>query len=337
MRIPAIRFTPLALIATGLLNATLLSAQQDYQAWPREPLSAQPNNNADRADPRIEKCLIDFLYDVEVPGEESGVLVFLGVKEGDLVEAEQLIAQVDDRDVRQGYRIAQYGKRAADARAEDDIEIVYSRAAAAVAREDWQEMEQAHLRVNKSTTENERRKAKLEYDRSKLAIEKAEKDRILAKLDADTKQAELDAAQIAVDKRRVLAPFTGVVLEVLRDEQEWVQPGEPIVRIAQLDTLKIDGFLYFDEYDPGEIDGCEVTVEVTAGRGRVHEATGRIVHVDPRAQPMGKRYRYRVRAEVANRQVKGRWLLQPKLPTTMTIHLGTGGESQVGDRRAPAK
>lgn len=331
------RFAIVLLLLLAGLTAPA-DAQPPTFSLPDEP-SFQADTPKDRAkggDPTITKCRIALVNDVEVPAGEAGVLVYLGVKEGDNVKAEELIGQIDDREARQAFRIAQYAKRAADARAEDDIEIVYSRAAAAVAREDWQEMEQAHLRVEKSVTENERRKAKLEYDRSLLAIEKAEKDQMLAGLDADTKQAELEGGRLAVDKRRVLAPFDGMVLEVLRDEQEWVQPGEPIVRVAQLDQLQVDGYLYFDEHDPREIDGCEVTVEVTAGRGRKHQATGRIVHIDPRAEYDG-RYRYRVRAEIANRQQGGRWLIQPKLPADMTVHLGTGGsDAEVSDRR-PAR
>ena len=324
-----------AVVAAAVaLSVAAASSAQDF-SLPAEPgLEDGPASEArDTDDPRVSRCRIELVHDVEVPAGEAGVLTYLGVKQGDPVKAEELIAQIDDREVRQGFRVAQFAKRAADARAENDVEIIYNKAASLVAREEWIEMEQANKRVDKSVTDSERRKAKLEYDRSQLAIENAEKDKMLAGLDADTKHAELEAARIAVDKRRVLSPYDGMVLEVLRDEHEWVQPGEPIVRIAQLDQLQVDGYLYFDEYDPREIVGCEVTVEVIAGRGRKHEATGRIVHIAPRAEYDG-RYRYRVRAEIANRQMDGRWLIQPKLPATMTIHLGTGGNATVGDRRS---
>ena len=36
---------------------------------------------------------------------------------------------------------------------------------------------------------------------------------------------------------------------------------------------------------------------------------------------------YNVRAEIANLQEHGTWLLRDGLPATMTIHLGTGGDA----------
>ena len=36
---------------------------------------------------------------------------------------------------------------------------------------------------------------------------------------------------------------------------------------------------------------------------------------------------YNVRAEVANQQEHGTWMLRDGLPATMTIHLGTGGNA----------
>jgi hypothetical protein len=102
--------------------------------------------------------------------------------------------------------------------------------------------------------------------------------------------------------------------------------------------LQVDGFAYFDEIDPRDIENCRVTISVPVGPGRTEEATGYIVYIDPLAEPDGDRYRYRVRAEIANRLEGGRWVISPNLHATMKIHLGTKGEGPtVGGRASQSR
>ena len=45
----------------------------------------------------LHNCQVFLIDDVEVPALESGALVSLNVKEGDLVTRDELLAQIDDR------------------------------------------------------------------------------------------------------------------------------------------------------------------------------------------------------------------------------------------------
>lgn len=307
------------LAALTLVTHTAVDAQR--YSLPDETPPAGGEAVAPAGDPRIVGCLVDLVHDIQLPATDTGVLVHLGVREGDEVRAESVIAKIDDREASQARSIAQYAKQAADARAEDQIEILYSEAAARVARVDWEELLQANDKVNRAVTESDIRRAKLEYDRAKFGIEKAQKDQLLAGLDAQTKLAELEATDLALDRRRIIAPFDGEILEVHRHQQEWVQAGDPIVRIAQLNTLQVDGWVYYSDFAPSQVDGREVTIEVNVGRGRVETATGRVVYVSPLAEGFEKP-KYRVRAEITNRRDGSRWLISPGLDAVMTIHLG---------------
>ena len=306
-------------IAIALLAATVAFAQTD-----RYQLPGQSGRGAGANALQITGCNVDLIDDIDCPAPEEGIIVHLGVKEGSETRAEETIAQIDDRDSQQALKIAQYALEAADARANDDVERRYSQAAAKVAEAEVDEMREANERVEKAVSPAEIRRAKLEHDRAILGIEKAEKDQQLNALDANTKRAELAAAEMAVDRRRVLSPFDGQILEVYREQNEWVRPGDPIVRIARLDKLRVDGWVYFNEHTPAEVDGCEVTIQVDVGRGRIEKATGRVVYVSPLAEGFDNP-KYRVRAEIANRRQQNRWLISPGLDATMTIHLGTGG------------
>ncbi len=309
------------LIAIAML-APVLMAQQ-FEDLPPDP---QPNAKTVGGNPVVHGCLIQLVNDIDLPATESGVITYLGVKQGSNVQSEDLIAKIDDRVAQQAFNVANYALQAAEARAEDDIEIIYSTAAAKVAREDWIELEKANEAVNKVVPEADLRRAKLDYDRAKLGIAKAKKDKDLAGLDAQTKKAELEASQLGIDMRQVQAPFDGQVVEILREEREWVQAGEPILRLIRLDTLKVEGYINYKDFDPSEIDGCEVTVKVRLGRGRIEQAAGRVVYVDPEAKYDGE-YKFLFKAEITNLQENGRWIISPRMQADMTVHLGTGGVS----------
>ena len=65
-------------------------------------------------------------------------------------------------------------------------------------------------------------------------------------------------------------------------------------------------------------------------RGRKETFRGRITKVSSIVRVDGV---YNVRAEVANRQEHGSWMLRDGLPATMTIHLGTGGAAPAVSRK----
>lgn len=270
---------------------------------------------------------------IDLPASEAGVLTYLGVKRGSAVKAETVLAEIDAREAEQAVIRAQNELELATRRAEDTTEIEYAEIQALAERQDWEELLQASAKVRGAATAAEIRRERLEFQRATMGGEKAKKDQDLARLEANVKRAELDASEIALEKRKVRAPFDGEVLRVHRHQGEWVQAGEPIAEIAQLGTLQVDGFVNFDDYDPREIQNCRVTIDVPVGRGRVEQATGYIVYVDPIAESLDTQSKYLVSAEVANRRVGGRWLISPNLRATMTIHLGTGGEgATVGSR-----
>ncbi|MEX2168601.1 MAG: HlyD family efflux transporter periplasmic adaptor subunit [Pirellulales bacterium] len=275
--------------------------------------------------PVIERCKVMLVddNDIEIPASENGVLTYLGVKEGVQVTEGAEIAKIDDRQAIIARAAAKYGLRAANQRATVDVEVRHSKAAAAVAKANYEDYVEANSgKIENVVSQNEVRGAKLEWDRAELAIEKAQHDMSLAVMDYWTKKAELDAADLGLELRTVRSPFNGQVAEVYRHQNEWVTAGDPILRVIRLDTLYVDGVVYIDEYNPRDIQGCEVSVEVPAGRGEVVHVPGRIVYVNPELR-YGERQQFVVRAEITNRSENGQWLVYPGQQATMTIRLGT--------------
>ena len=148
-----------------------------------------------------------------------------------------------------------FGFTAADERAKDKIEEEYAIAAAGVAELDYRQSLQANAGGAQVVSPIDLEKKKLDWTRAKLQTAKARKDQRLARLDADVKNAELAAAQIALDRRIVTAPFDGEVQLVYSHESEWVNPGDPILRLVQFDVMHVDCMAPASEFDPGGAAG----------------------------------------------------------------------------------
>ncbi|MEM6331370.1 MAG: HlyD family efflux transporter periplasmic adaptor subunit, partial [Planctomycetota bacterium] len=267
---------------------------------------------------------LDLVDDLELHATEAGILDFVGVKEGARVRAEDVLVKIDTRQAEKARDVARLALRAAVELARDEIEITYAKAAADVAMSTLQELRETNARVQGAVTEADVRQARLDHRRSILAIEKAEKDKMMAGFDAQTKMAELQAAELAIERRTLRAPFAGMVQRIVRDEKEWVNPGDPILRLIRLDTLQVDVLVPIADHAPADLDGCEVTVSVAAGGGRTVTATGRVVYIDPILVRGVQGQQAVVRAEITNREQNGRWAVLPKMKAQMTIHLGTG-------------
>jgi RND family efflux transporter MFP subunit len=287
--------------------------------------------SAQVSDPVIEG-LVKVADDVKLPAEESGVIVHLAVEEGTLIKKGQTLGQIDDQITRKQREAAYYTLESAKKRGLDDVEIRFAQAQEKVSKADHEMMLEANRQAEKAVTAVEVRRAELDWKRAELAIEKAIHDQGLARLEARTKKAELDAADIAIQRRVIKAPFDGMVEKKYRKQGEWVAPGDPIMYLFRLDTMEVEGAVDQNQYDPHELQGCDVTVEVKLARGRKETVRGKITKVSSVVRLDGT---FEVRAEVPNREEHGTWILRDGLLATMTIHLGTGVTAAAAAGRVP--
>jgi multidrug resistance efflux pump len=310
------------MFSASLIAATILIGLTQLEG--SEQLSTQPS------DPVIE-AQITVADVVKLPAKEAGVLVHLAVDEGAVVRAGEKIGQIDDSEAQIQAKAAEYAAQAAWRKSQDDVEIRFQKASALVYQAEHEELLESNRLAPRSVTESDVRLAKLKWDQATLGTEKTTKDQELALFDYHAKRAELAAAKLGIQRRIITAPFDGVVEEVFRKQEEWVSPGDPILHLFRLDTMKVVGVVESTKFDPHEIQGCEVTVVVPMARGREETLRGRITRIS--TIEWGKDH-FEVGAEVANRQEHGVWLLRHLQMAKMTIHLGTGGRAAAGVSRA---
>ena len=179
---------------------------------------------------------------IKLPAKEPGVLVQLAVKEGTQVKAGQVIGKIDDSEPQMKKKAAIADYNGAYKRWKDDVEIRFAKAQAAVAKAEYEQ-----TGGNQSTCRKSRHRSRIRTRPSSIGTtsiwpsKNRSHDKELAKFEALTKQAELDAADLAIKRRTIVAPFDGVVEEIKRKQEEWVQPGDTILTLLRLDTMHVEG------------------------------------------------------------------------------------------------
>ena len=153
----------------------------------------------------------------------EGQLVAVHVRIGDVIEAGELIAELDDEPFRQ------------------DLAEANARLDAARAK-----LEAAEARVSVAQEALQRRRTLVEQQAvSREAVSEAEEDVALAAAELNEARASvLQQAAIADQVRtrlrntRVVAPFGGTVAERYRNPGMTASPGRPVVRIISNDMLR---------------------------------------------------------------------------------------------------
>jgi RND family efflux transporter MFP subunit len=261
---------------------------------------------------------VGLVYEAQVPAEEAGVLVKVNVREGHHLKAEQPLAKINDSQAVMQHRVATAEHKAAEEKASSTVDIRYAKAASEVAKAEWEKSRQANKKQPGTVSDIEVERQRLTYHRGLLEIERAQSEQVIARLTADAKKVEIDAAEEAIRRRVIRAPVDCVVVQVYLHEGEWVKPGDPVFHVMKLDKLQVEGDIEFARFSPSQIIDKPVTVEATLQERKV-TFEGRIIFVKPLLDPSGKRFQ--VQAEVENRQENGHWVLWPGMLVDMTIHM----------------
>jgi multidrug efflux pump subunit AcrA (membrane-fusion protein) len=274
--------------------------------------------NATESVVTLPDCLLELSDEAEIPAQEPGALAEIRVREGQPVSKGDFLARIDDRIPQLQQRVAGFKLDVAKRQALDDIDHRFATAAYEVADADCKQDKEANERLPGTVPQADVRRRLLEREKMKLSIEKADKDLAVAELQAKVAQGELDAATEMIARRRLIAPFDdAIVVELKRHVGEWVQAGEPVMRLVSMGHLRVAGSLDATKQHPSDIKGRPVEVVVTLPDKRVERFDGTIVYV----KPVIEGGMFEVRAEIKNRKQNDDWLVYPGMRADMTIRL----------------
>jgi macrolide-specific efflux system membrane fusion protein len=276
----------------------------------------------------LDRCLVSIVQngEVDVPAEEPGKLVTMEIKEGRDVEAGTLLAKIDDTLPQAQREERQYELAVAKEQAENDVNVRFAKASFRVAEAELTQALEANKKAPGAITQAEIRRLSLTLEKTRLQIEQSEMEQRVNANTAGAKGARLKELEGVIARREITAPISGRVVEVLKDNGEWVNPGDTVLKLLRLDILRVEGFISASEFSAEQIDNKPVMVRVQLANGAPEEFIGKISYVDSRVQSDGT---FRVYAEVRNRrnQSDTHWLLRPGSIANMTIDVrGLAGQ-----------
>lgn len=289
--------------------------------------------------------------EVEVSSKLPGRIAQLLVKEGDTVQASQVIARLDASEIEA--EVAQQQAAVAKAEAQlkellagsraEEIEEARANLQQAednlkLAKDDWDRFDNLFKEGAVSAQERDRAKNKVEVGVSqvKAARERYQMIRIgprpevieAARHERDRAKAALGTAQVRLRDSTILAPLAGTVMTKRAEQGEIVNPGFPIVVLIDPDDLWLR--VYIPESEIGLVKlGQLASIAVDSFPKRKFE--GKVIEISPKAEftprtVQTKKERvnlvFGVKIGLDNRER----LLKPGMPADAEIIVGEGAK-----------
>lgn len=284
-----------------------------------QPGKTQPNDLLTRDNTTYDLptnvAFIKAIDDILIPAEAAGKIMSMPVREGEMVAEGANLTQLSDTDAKLNAYVAHYEYEAANKEAGNDIKVRAAAAAEKVKDAELNKAQEANKEVKDVVTIMEIERMKLEAVHAKLQTEQSEFQFDVAAITKAVQDSKRKLANHEVLKRQVKSPFAGMVVRYEKHIGEWVNIGEPILRLMRLDRL----------YVTRQIDAAEMAqhtmlnraVEIVVKIGDQTETLrSTISYVEPEIQTD---QRYSVRAEIENRLIGESWLIYPGMQAEMKI------------------
>ena len=227
--------------------------------------------------------------EVKVGSRVSGVVTRLGANIGDVVQAGEVIAEIDEAEFQA--RVAQ-----------NEASLARSRAEAELARVN---LDRLQVMADREFV-------------SRQQIDAAESALSVAEAQVRLAQANLESARIQLSYTRITAPISGVVASVSTQEGETVAASfsaPTFVNIIDLDRLEVQ--TYVDETDIGRVrEGQEARFTVDAYPAE--EFGGQVTAIYPKAVIQDNVVNYVVTVRITDRKSR---TLRPEMTAAVTLVL----------------
>jgi RND family efflux transporter MFP subunit len=302
-------------LALGVLVA--LAAATSAQNAPNR--QAKPT-----AETLVVAGTVDWLEKSDVSALTEGVVKKLEFQVGDFVKERQDIGQLHDER-------ATLAVKKADLAAKAEGAILKAEAAKQLALAEMARIERANRQFQGAHSKSEVEKAQAEVMAAVAQLREATENKGIA-------GAELAIAQRTLEEHTIKAPFTGFIIERLKNPGESVRANEPVVRLGRIDKLRFHGFVPLEsasriqigdlvEVRPN-VEGAELPIEQKKFKGKVTAIQREIQTV--------RKTEVAVLAEIDNSDYDKdpELSLRPGLHGDMTIYLSPHEAPPAGPRTA---
>ncbi|MFK8114775.1 MAG: efflux RND transporter periplasmic adaptor subunit [Rubripirellula sp.] len=245
----------------------------------------------------VSDALVTVIEQVRVPALSEGAVIKLNVSEGTVVQAGQLLAQIDDRQPRLAQARAKSEFENALKEAESQLEIELAKKKYQLAMADLRRVEKARSMLAGSVPDEEYESRRLQVERTELEIDKSKENRQNAIAQAKLYANDYRRAELEMDLTEVVSPIAGVVVSVERHEGEWAKTGETVLEILGTTKLRAEAMIDVSQIRKPLV-GRRVVLLAPLPNGKMEKFRGLIRFESPEINPLDNRVS--VWAEIAN-------------------------------------
>lgn len=259
----------------------------------------------------VSSAVLKLIDEADAPAMSAGVVATIAVREGETVEQGQLLARLDDAQQRLAVQGAEIEADLARRVADDDTPVRYAAKAAETAAAELSRSQESIEKFARSISQSQIDVERLTHEKARLEHEQAVERGAQASLELKLHETRLEAARVELQRRRIIAPLAGVVVESLVRPGEWLEPGQKAFRIVRTDRLKAEGFV-------DSADSIHLSPGLSVRVGGPQGVQGRLVFVSPEVDPITNQVR--VWAQVDNTE----GLLRPGARIDLSITPASG-------------
>ena len=239
----------LFIVLTALSSPVLAQESPSVQLAQDAELQAPVNES----EIEIEAAQLQLITNVEIAASAAGAVKKVSIKEGDKIKEGDMLVKLDAEEAFAAAQSARSELEISKEESKNNIDEKFAKVSTEVSGKVYQRSLNAVKQYAKSVSKTELERLKLEYERARLSGEQAERTATVNELKVDQRKAQLDLACVQLKNREIQSPVSGTVVQVFKQSGEWVQPGEPVVRIIDLSKLRVSCRCYLEDATPDEI------------------------------------------------------------------------------------
>ena len=263
----------------------------------------------------VQGATVFFPDEIPVAAQADGIITKLPVDDGTIVQAGTLMIEIDTRLAEAEVEVSEKELLAANLKANDDSNLKYSKAAVEVATMDVKISNGLVAQGAEDNMANEKKRLEEKKATFQVNVSQIEKQRDTA--DVGVKTAKLGAAKVQVDLRRITAPRTGMVSDLVKRQFSWVRAGEPILNLTSMDRIRIKGTTPKLTDSPSLLLNAPARVTIFYAEGKGETVDGSVTYVAPRAQGINQ---YAIHIDLQNRLAPdGQYLFREGMQATVEI------------------
>ena len=278
------------------------------------------------------QAIVLFSEDLTISTELPGVLKELKVSEGDLVSAKDVLGVLDDRQAKLELQLSQMRLQLAQQNVDSRVEIDFAELAVEFARRHLQRAEKSQ----NAMAETELDDLRFNHRRGDLALEQAEREKEIQLTQMETAKVQKDLAEHQLNLRQMRAPGSGVVVELYARPGEFLEAGEPLLRLVRNDVMRVSAAIPLAEASLLD-KGMTVRFLCTYPTPRVYQ--GHVIFVSPEAFGEVQSVKVLAEIETPQRDLKARvdGVLQVLANSTSQTRAGAAIERQAKESRQAGK